>query len=107
MIHDFTCAMIYSGLPLNLADGFIGNVFRKYCPAAKTIPGIHQIACKYLPEVFKSHMMLFKEKMADQKLCMIIDDFSDVIGRPAVNTSIILWSFYKKQECGIDRYEGL
>ena len=46
LIHDFTRAMIYSGLALNQADGYIGNIFSKYCPAARTMPGARQIASK-------------------------------------------------------------
>uniref|UniRef100_A0A1X7U6P4 DUF4371 domain-containing protein n=1 Tax=Amphimedon queenslandica TaxID=400682 RepID=A0A1X7U6P4_AMPQE len=76
---------------LHQADGHIGKVFRKYCPAAKTMSGARQIASKYLPEIFESHMNFLKEKIIDQKLSLILDESSDVIGRPAVNT---LASFY-------------
>uniref|UniRef100_A0A1X7TIJ3 DUF4371 domain-containing protein n=1 Tax=Amphimedon queenslandica TaxID=400682 RepID=A0A1X7TIJ3_AMPQE len=76
---------------LHQADVHIGKLFRNYCPAAKTMPGACQIASKYLPEIFESHMNFFKEKMIDQKLSLILDESSDVIGRPAVNT---LASFY-------------
>lgn len=56
------------------------------------MPGARQIASKYLPEIFESHMNFLKEKMIDQKLSLILDESSDVIGRPAVNT--LASSFY-------------
>ena len=55
--HDFTCAVVYSGLPLYQADTFIGKVLRKYCPAASTIPAAHQLTHKYLPKIYDKHIM--------------------------------------------------
>lgn len=37
-IHDFVRALCYSAISLNQADGFLGKVFKKYCPAARTMP---------------------------------------------------------------------
>ena len=51
-VHDFTRDLACSGLPLNQADTYSGRVFRKYCPAARTMPCSWQ---KYLPEVHEQH----------------------------------------------------
>ena len=35
--HMISRALLYSGLPINKADGYIGKVFCKYCPATRTM----------------------------------------------------------------------
>ena len=70
---------------------YIGKVLRKYCPAARTRPCARQMREKYLPEIFATHMDHIKQNIVDQKVCLILDESSDIIGRLAVNTLI---SFY-------------
>ena len=89
--HDFTRALLYSGLSLNKADGYMGKLFRKYCPAARTMPGSRQLSRKYLPEIYEQHISSVKEKIARRRISVILDESPDVIGRPAINTLI---SFY-------------
>jgi hypothetical protein len=89
--HDFTRALAYSGLPLVQADGYVGKVFRKYCPAARTMPSGRQLARKYLTEIYEQHVSCIKEKIADKKICIILDESPDVLGRSAMN---MLISFY-------------
>ena len=57
------------------------------------MPGYQQLSNKYLKEVYDDHMTHLKELIIDQKICLIIDESPDVLGRPAVNTLI---SFYDK-----------
>lgn len=38
-IHDFVRALSYSAISINQADSFLGKLFKKYCPAARTMPG--------------------------------------------------------------------
>ena len=89
--HDFTRALLYSGVPLNKADGYLGKLFRKYCPAGRTMPGSRQLSRKHLPEVYHQHMAIIKEKTAAVKVNIILDESPDVVGRSAINTLI---SFY-------------
>ena len=99
VVHDFTRAIIYSGLPLHQADTYIGKVLRKYCPAARTMPGARQMREKYLPEIFATHMDHIKQNIVDQKVCLILDKSSDIIGRPAVNTLISFYNSSTKNKC--------
>ena len=50
--HDFVRALSYSAISLNHADGFVGKLFKKYCPAARCMPTRRQLEQKYLPEVY-------------------------------------------------------
>ena len=59
--HDFTRALIYSGVPLNKADGYLRKLFRKYCPAARTMPGSRQLPQKYLPDIYEQQMSVIKQ----------------------------------------------
>lgn len=84
--HDFVRALSYSAISLNHADGFIGKLFKKYCPAARCMPTRRQLEQKYLPEVYAQHKDLIKRQISDRKLSIIIDESPEVLGRPAVNT---------------------
>ena len=50
--HDFVRSLSYSATSLNHADGFIGKVFKQYCPAARCVPARRQLEQQYLPEVY-------------------------------------------------------
>ena len=89
--HDFVRGLSYSAIPLHEADGYLGKPFRKYSPPARTMPHSHQLASKYLPEVYQQHKEVIKFRLQDQKICVIADESPDVMGRPAVNT---LLSYY-------------
>ena len=91
MAHDFTCALVYSGVSLNKADWHVEKVFRKHCPAARTMPCSQQLSQKYLPEICEQHMCVFKEKTAAMKISTTLDESPDLLGWPAINTLI---SFY-------------
>uniref|UniRef100_A0A1X7UCT4 Uncharacterized protein n=1 Tax=Amphimedon queenslandica TaxID=400682 RepID=A0A1X7UCT4_AMPQE len=41
-IHDSVRALCYSAVSLNQADGYLGKLFKKYCQAARTMPGQRQ-----------------------------------------------------------------
>ena len=41
--HDFVRALSYSAISLNHADGFVGKLFKKYCPAARCMPTRRQL----------------------------------------------------------------
>ena len=79
--HDFVRALSYSAISLNHADGFIGKLFKKYCPAARW-----QLEQKYLPEVYAQHKDLIKQEIVDRKVSVIMDESPEVLGRPTVNT---------------------
>ena len=84
--HDFVRALSYSAISLNHADGFVGKLFKKYCPAARCMPTRRQLEQKYLPEVYARHKDLIKQRISSQKLSIIVDESPEVLGRPAVNT---------------------
>ena len=84
--HDFVQALSYSAISLNHADGFIGKLFKKYCPAGRCMPARWQLEQKYLPEVYAQHKDLIKQEIADRKVSVIMDKSPEVLGRPAVNT---------------------
>lgn len=94
-IHDFVRALCYSATSLNQADCFMGKVFKKYCPAARTMPCGRQLEAKYLPEVYRKHKAIMLDMMDDAKVSVIMDESPDVLGRPSVNT---LFCFYDKSK---------
>ena len=71
-IHDFVRALSYSAISLNPADGFVGKVFKKCCPAAHTIPCGRQLEGKYLPEVYSQHKAIMLDMIVDAKVSVII-----------------------------------
>ena len=91
--HTGTVLLCY--ISLNQADGFIGKLFKKYCPAARTMPCARQLEGKYLPDVYSQHKTVMLEMMADTKVSIIMDESPDVIGRQAVNT---LFCFYDRNK---------
>ena len=91
-IHDFVRALCYSATSLNQANSFMGKVFKKYCPAARTMPCGRQLEAKYLPKVYRKHKAMM---MDDAKVSVIMDESPDVLGRPSVNT---LFCFYGKRK---------
>lgn len=63
------------------------------------MPGAHQMREKYLPEIFATHVDHKKLNIVDQKVCLILDESSDIIGRPAVNTLISFYNSSTKNKC--------
>ena len=94
-IHDFVRALSYSAISINQADSFLGKVFKKYCPAARTMPGRRQLEGKYLPEVYAYHKASVLDMIKDVKISVIMDESPDVLGRQAVNT---LFCFFNKKK---------
>lgn len=41
--HDFVRGLYYSTIRLHAADGYLGKLFRKYSPPARTMPHSHQL----------------------------------------------------------------
>jgi hypothetical protein len=93
--HDFVRALSYSAISLNHADGFLGKLFKRYCPAARCMPTRRQLEQKYLPEVYAQHKELIKQKINNRKLSIISDESPEVLGRPAVNT---LFCYHNKEK---------
>ena len=93
-IHDFVRALCYSAISLNQADSYLGKLFKKYCQAARTMPGRRQLEAKYLPEVYAHHKSIIIDMMKDVKISAIIDESPDILGRPAVNT---LFCYFNKK----------
>ena len=71
------------------------QLFKEYCPAARTMPCARQLEGKYLPDVYSQHKTVMLEMMADTKVSIIMDESPDVIGRQAVNT---LFCFYDRNK---------
>ena len=87
-IHDFVRSMAFSGIPLTQADNFLGLFVKKYCPALRSMPTYRQLSNKHLKEIYHDHMMYLKSLIVNKKVCVIIDESPDVLGRPAVNTLV-------------------
>ncbi len=55
------------------------------------MPKSDQLYQKYLPEIYSSHIIWIKNNSIGKNISLIIDESSDILGRPAVNTFV---SFY-------------
>ena len=62
------------------------------------MPDARQMREKYLPEIFATHMDHIKQNI-DQKVCLILDESSDIIGQPAINTLISFYNSSTKNKC--------
>jgi hypothetical protein len=91
VIHDYVRAQCYDCIPLYKADLFNGKFIKKYIPSAIALPKSYQLYKKYLPEVYDSDIDWIKTKLRAKKISLIIDETSDILGRPAVSTLV---SFY-------------
>ena len=90
-IHDLVRALSFSAIPITQLDTFLGLYLRKYCPALRSMPKSQQVANKYLVDVYNEHMSTIKSKIVGKKICFIIDESPDILGRPAVNTLIAFY----------------
>jgi hypothetical protein len=89
--HEFVRAVCYGGLPFSVLDGPIADLVKRFCPAARTMPGVDALAGPYLERVYSLHAEQIKTKIRDQPVTIIVDESPELMGRPCVNT---LLSFY-------------
>jgi len=59
-IHDFLYGLILSAEPIRKADGSLGAMFKKWVPAARTMPNSKNLRKTYLPNLFNSRMNYIK-----------------------------------------------
>lgn len=68
----------------------LGKFIKVYCPAAKTMPFAKQLRDKHLCDVFLQHKSALPAKVACAKIVIIVDESSDVAGKPSVNHVVLL-----------------
>lgn len=92
--HEFVRAVCYSGLPFSVMNGPVAHLVKRFCPAARTMPGVDALAGPYLDRVFDLHTEQITTKVSGEPLTIIVDESPELMGRPCVNT---LFSFYDKE----------
>jgi hypothetical protein len=97
-IHDFVYALVLSAEPIYKANGALGQVFKKWVPAARTMPDQRNLRTNYLPNLFNNHINFIKNIVSERKISLIIDESPDIIGRKTVNTLISFYNGLKKEK---------
>jgi hypothetical protein len=87
-IHDFVYALVLSAEPINKANGALGQVFKKWIPATRTMLDQRNLRANYLPNLFNSHINFIKNIVSERKISVIIEESPDIIGRKTVYTLI-------------------
>ena len=91
-------ALLYSGLPLNKADGYIGKVFVNIA----LLLGLCHEANSFSGNTFLRYMnntrAMSRKQIANRKISVILDESPDKIGRPVINTLILLNDFHNNRK---------
>ncbi|KAG0435007.1 hypothetical protein HPB47_018737, partial [Ixodes persulcatus] len=66
--HEFCRALCQAAIPLHLTDGPLGDLFRRRCPAARTMPTSSQMYKKYLPDVYQSDVAAIRDAIRDSPI---------------------------------------
>jgi hypothetical protein len=95
-IYDFVRSLLYSGKSLFTADGPIGENYRKWVPAARTMPYGKGLR-KYQTAIYNEEINAIIRDMKDEPVCLITDESPDFLGEPYLNTLVSYYS--KSEEC--------
>ena len=97
-IYEFVYALVLSTEPIYKTNGHLGKVFKKWIPAARTMPDKINLRMNYLPKLFNNHLNYIRNIVSRRKISLIIDESLDILGRKTVNTLIIFYNERKNEK---------
>lgn len=81
--HEFCRALCHAGIPLHQADGPLGDLFRRKCPAVRTMPSSDQLYRKYLPGVFENDLPAIRHAVKERPNSITVDETPKLRSRSA------------------------